>query len=74
MKNQNKDYSESWGIKRTGKGRFVIIDTTTGDTLHDSQGIGFSTYCKAYNFGYNIYHKRGKCEGEPNVDDFNTLF
>jgi len=63
----------NWGIKRTGEGRYVIINTISGKILDDIRGYGCKSYSKAYYYGYNKYRNRGKCKGEPNADDFNTL-
>ena len=65
--------SKTWGIKRQGNGRYVLIDTISGKVLDDCLGHGFKTYYKAYSFGYNKYQSKGKCDGRPNTDDFNTL-
>lgn len=66
-----------WGITHREDGRFIIIDTTTGDVLHDGQ-YGFKSYQSAYNFGYNQYRTEPiNCiEGnpaEPKVIEY-TLF
>ena len=63
----------NWGIKRLGNGRFVIIDTSTEDVLDECEGHGFVSYNSAYSYGYNRYHNKGQCHGEPNKDEFNTL-
>lgn len=72
-KREGKMLITNWGIKRTGKGRYVIIDTVTGNILDDIHGYGFKSYSKAYYYGYNKYRNQGKCKGELNADDFNTL-
>lgn len=69
----NKNLCNTWGIKRQGNGRYILIDTETGDILDDMQGVGFKTNNKAYAYGHNKYQSRGKCNGEPNTDDFITL-
>lgn len=68
------DFSNTWGIKREGNGRYVIIDTATGEVLDDIQGYGCESYDKARNYGYCKYHTDGKCSGVPNIDNYNTLF
>ena len=73
---QNKDSKTlncTWGIKRTGNGRYIIIDTTTGDTVDDINGNGCGSYAAAYNYGYNKFHSKGQCEGMPNTDELITL-
>ena len=63
----------AWGIKRKGNGRCIIIDTDDKHVLDDAQGNGFKTYDAAYSYGYNKYHNQGQCNGEPNIDEFNSL-
>jgi len=70
-----KNPCDVWGIKRTEKGRYVLIDTISGKILDDLQGHGCATYTKAYNYGYQKFHSKGMCaDGQPNVDKFNSLF
>lgn len=68
-----EDSSNTWGIKREGNGRYVIIDANTGVVLDDIHGCGCETYDKALSYGYNKYHTYGKCNAPPNIDDYNTL-
>lgn len=70
---QRKTLSQNWGIKRTCEGKYVIIDTVNGIIVNDSNGKGYRTYYSAYCNGYKIFHGKGKCSGEPNTDEFNTL-
>jgi hypothetical protein len=53
---------------RDGNGRFAIIDISTGTVIDNAQGHGYDSYDSAYNFGYNKFHTKGACNGEPNVD------
>lgn len=45
----------------------------TGEILDDIQGYGCESYDKACNYGYSKYHTYGKCNGVPNIDNYNTL-
>lgn len=72
-KKVDRTHMRDWGIKRTGKGRYIIIDTINGKILDDIRGHGCKSYFAAYYYGYNKYHNKGKCKGEINADDFNTL-
>ena len=51
MKNKTLILHLTWGIKRRKDCRFEIYDTLTNLTVDDSNGHGFRTYKKAYNYG-----------------------
>jgi len=75
MKTENdKTLSSVWGIKKQANGRYVIIDTISGNIIDNAQGYGFETYGKAFDYGYNKFKTRGECNGLPNIDEFNSLF
>ena len=74
MKTIDNNHSDNWGIKRMKNGKFILIDTISGGVLHNAQGYGFTTYYKAYYFGFNTYRTHGKCNGTPNVDEYEPLF
>ena len=75
MKTENdKTLSSVWGIKKQANGRYVVIDTISGNIIDNAQGYGFTTYYKAYYFGFNTYRTHGKCNGTPNVDEYEPLF
>jgi hypothetical protein len=69
----DKTSNNDWGIMRDGNGRFAIIDISAGTLIDNAQGHGYDSYDSAYNFGYNKFHTKGACNGEPNVDYLNTL-
>ena len=46
----------TWDIKTGANRRFVIIDPTSSEVLHDADGYGFKSYDSAYKYGYNQYH------------------
>jgi L-ascorbate metabolism protein UlaG (beta-lactamase superfamily) len=48
--------SRAWEIKTGMNRRYVIVDHTSGEVLHDADGYGFRSYDSAYNYGYNQYH------------------
>ena len=48
--------TRTWDIKTGANRRFVIIDPTSGEVLHDADGYGFKSYDSAYKYGYNQYH------------------
>ena len=48
--------SRAWEIKTGVNRRYVIVDPTSGEVLHDADGYGFKSYDSAYKYGYNQYH------------------
>lgn len=54
MERSHKE-SPIWGIVRRKDGRSVITDTVTGVVLRSSL-LGYTSYKKAYNCGYNQCH------------------
>ena len=72
-KEVSKVLNREWGIKRTGSGRYVIIDFSNKNIIDDICGCGCKSYNDAYNYGYSKFHNKGQCNGEPNIDEFNTL-
>lgn len=69
MKNRTIILPYTWGIAKRKDFRFVIIDTLTNDVIDDCNQNGFSSYEKAYNYGWNMFKKIGKCTGTPNIDE-----
>ena len=74
METKTNNHTVNRGIKRMKNGKFIIIDTTFGGVLYNAQRYGFATYFKAYKFGFNTYRTHGKCNGKPNVDEYEPLF
>ena len=74
MKTIDNNHSDNWGIKRMKNGKFILIDTISGGVLNNAHGYGFTTYYKAYYVGFHTYRTHGKCNGKPNVDEYEPLF
>lgn len=53
--NDSMTSSRTWDIKTGANRRYVIIDPTSGEVLHDADGYGFKSYDSAYKYGYNQY-------------------
>jgi len=71
MKN-NSSTNLTWGIKRRKDFRFEIYDTSTNQFIDDANGHGFTSYIKAYNYGFNQVGNSGMCTGSPNIDELGT--
>ena len=46
----------AWEIRSRVNNRYVIVDPTSGEVLHDADGYGFKLYDSAYKYCYNQYH------------------
>lgn len=64
---QDKLNRENW-IAIQHKGRYIVIDKTTGTIIHDAQGYGFRNESKCWNWIRNQQRQVGILFSETTQD------